>query len=135
MPADPCAEYKQNDANARARIANAQAELVEATANITYPPSTGSEPIIHGSAAGVVNAPVTWPELLGGWLTDAPFFILAALTIIGTWLQSGVPITSRGIVTVAVLAILAGLTAVQRATGSDGLSLRLRAKGQIGRGE
>lgn len=36
-PADPCAQYRQNDANAVTRIQRAQAELVEAIANITYP--------------------------------------------------------------------------------------------------
>jgi hypothetical protein len=84
---------------------------------------------------GSVNMPITWEQLLGGWLSDAPFFLMAALGVVATWLQSSAPVTTRGAVTVAILAILAGLTAVQRATGTDGLSLRLRSMGQLRSGK
>jgi hypothetical protein len=84
---------------------------------------------------GEVNMPITWPQLLGGWLSDAPFFLMAALGVVATWLQSSAPVTTRGAVIAVILAILAGLTAVQRATGTDGLSLRLRSMGQIRSGK
>jgi hypothetical protein len=86
-------------------------------------------------ANGSMNMPISWPQLLGGWLSDLPFFLMAALGVLATWLQSSAPVTTRGAVTVAILAILAGLTAVQRATGTDGLSLRLRSMGQIRSGK
>lgn len=89
------------------------------------PTSTPSEP-----TGTVVNSPITWPQLIGGWMSDAPVFLLAALPLIATWLQSA-PFSEKGLITVLILAIVAGLTAVLRKTGTDGLSLRLRANGQI----
>lgn len=86
-------------------------------------------------ASGVNNSPITWPQLIGGWMSDAPIFFLAALPLIATWLQSNVAFTIRGLITIAILAIVAGLTAVQRITMTDGLSLRLRAMGQINGGK
>jgi hypothetical protein len=100
------------------RVAN-----LDALAEVPIPP--------HGS----VNMPISWPQLIGGWLSDLPFFLMAALGVVATWLQSSAPVTTRGAVTVAILAILAGLTAVQRATGTDGLSLRLRSMGQLKSGK
>lgn len=87
------------------------------------------------TTVGTVNGPVTWWQLIGGWMSDAPIFLLAALPLIATWLQSSAPITTRGLITVGILAIVAGLTGVQRLTGTDGLSLRLRATGQINGGK
>jgi hypothetical protein len=112
----------------------------------TLPPNLGIRPEVVVAAVdrteavtptsnGSVNMPITWEQLLGGWLSDAPFFLMAALGVVATWLQSSAPVTTRGAVTVVILAILAGLTAVQRATGTDGLSLRLRSMGQLRSGK
>jgi threonine/homoserine/homoserine lactone efflux protein len=80
-----------------------------------------------------VNAPISWGQVLGGFLSDYlnPAVILAFLVVLATWLQSSAPITSRGIVTVIVVALVAAMQAALHVTANDGLGRRLRATGQI----
>lgn len=84
-------------------------------------------------SSGVVNSPVTWPQFLGAVLSDLldPAIMLPVLGVIVNWLQSDEPATVRGLVTVGVLALISLYKAIQTATGSTALQLRLRAMGQI----
>ncbi len=90
-PQPDCAEYLKNDQDAIARMRSAIADLEVAIQNITYPPTGAvmpqeevpveNETVILPS--GVVDGPITWPQLLGGWLSDAPFFLIAASSRLG----------------------------------------------------
>jgi hypothetical protein len=125
------------------------ADVVEANTG-TSPPATSSTATTTGSwssyaltagesstitlpppPAGVVNEPISWPQLLGSWADLAVTFLLAALPGIVTYLSGVGALTPRVIVSLGLSAIVAGLLAVQHATGSAPLMLRLRAMGQI----
>jgi hypothetical protein len=81
--------------------------------------------------AETVNAPVTWPQLAGAIMTDLVTFLIAGLPGLITYLSGVGPTTPRAIVAVALTLILTGLLAVQHATGTTGLMLRLKARGQL----
>lgn len=95
------------------------------------PPDNG------GDGSGPVNTPITWPQLIGGWLSDYtdPAVILAFLGVIYVWISGTGPITWRFAATAVLGAVIAAEQAILRKHGMDGLARRLKAMGQIDKGE
>jgi hypothetical protein len=81
----------------------------------------------------IVRAPISWAQLGGALLSDYlnPAVILAFLGVVANWLQSSESVTTKGIITVIVLALIAAMQAALHVTETDGLARRLRAMGQI----
>lgn len=105
------------------------------TTNKASPPDNTPKATV-GSPGGVVNAPVNWGQFIYGTISDYlnPGVLLPAAACFLNWLQGSEPLTSRGLVTAAVLAFIAAEQAVIKMTGNDGLSQRLRSTGQLNGG-
>jgi hypothetical protein len=100
-----------------------------------FPQETQSCALVPPAAPVVPASPITWPQLIGGWLSDFinPVVTPAILGVVLNWLQGNEPLTWRAGITVLVLAILAGYQAALHITASDGLARRMKAMGQLRR--
>jgi hypothetical protein len=105
------------------------------------PPTGGGSDDGSGSGddddgSGLVNTPITWPQLIGGWLSDYtdPAVILAFLGALYVWIGGAGPVTWRLAATAVLGAVIAAEQAILRRHGMDGLARRLKARGQIDKG-